>query len=531
MVRFGAALCAVFAAAPAFAQTAPLAPVEQSSIAQDAFSIGVLDRESGALGDDLWRGADGASLAALLDLAPTRPASPSLGAALRRVLLSPGDPPQGATPALGGAKLKALVRSGFYEEARDVEALAVGGRNDVATLEAMATADLLSGAHDAACEKNRRISGGKGSSSLIRLRVFCYALAGELDAADLALGILRETAPLTPADEAILVPLAAGVRAAPGAAAVEASHYAALKHMGLPVTLTSDADAGLTVALARDEKAPAAARLGAARRAASMGVLSGKDLKAIYSAPLDVTTISAAGAALVDRPGDPLTDAAVYQSVRAMAAPEFVRDRARRIGEAVLATKSFDQLFALSVLYADDIKGLDGAVVGAPDAEGFALARLALGDTKGAQTWLGEARAAGLRLSPRGEEVSRLLAGGATSTGQGSLKLSPAEMATIVSAALEAAAEGVKGQSGLAALAASDAAAAGDPVAEAVVTRGLEGAGLGDLARRRAIERALAARFSAPASAQPAAPANAGMTPLAGDRPAPSPRVKPKKPQ
>jgi hypothetical protein len=119
MVRFGAALCAVFAAAPAFAQTAPLAPVEQSSIAQDAFSIGVLDRESGALGDDLWRGADGASLAALLDLAPTRPASPSLGAALRRVLLSPGDPPQGATPALGGAKLKALVRSGFYEEARD----------------------------------------------------------------------------------------------------------------------------------------------------------------------------------------------------------------------------------------------------------------------------------------------------------------------------------------------------------------------------------------------------------------------------
>lgn len=525
MIRLIVLAAAALASAPAFAQTAPLAPVEQTSIARDAFAMGLLDRESGALGDDLWRGADGSTLEGLLARAPARPASPSLGAAMRRILLSPGDLPQGATATLGGAKLKALVRAGYFEEAREINSLAIGARNDVETLEAMATADLLTGASDAACEKSRRIAGARGALSLVRLRVFCYALAGELDAAELALSALRESAPLTAADEAILVPLAAGGRAAPGAAASEASHYAALKLMGLAVALAPDADAGLAVALARDATAPSPARLAAARRAAAMGVLSGKDLKAIYAAPLDLSTVSGAGAALVDRPGDPLTDAAVYQSVRSMAAPEFLRDRARRIGEAILAAKSFDQLFALSVLYADDIRALDGAVIGAPDAEAFALARLAVGDIKGAEAWLGAAHAAGLQLSPTGERVSRLLTGAVATPGAGVQRLSPEAMAAIVSAALEAAAEGVKGQSGLAALAASDAAAAGDPVAEAVVVRGLEGAGLGDLARRRAIERALASNFAS------APTANGAGTPLAGGSPAPSPRVKPKRAQ
>ncbi|HBS36830.1 MAG TPA: hypothetical protein DEA50_17395, partial [Parvularcula sp.] len=74
---------AAFGAA-ALAQTAPLAPVEQTNLSRDAFATGLLGRDEGALGQDLWRGADTRVLAALLAAAPARPASPAIGVAARR---------------------------------------------------------------------------------------------------------------------------------------------------------------------------------------------------------------------------------------------------------------------------------------------------------------------------------------------------------------------------------------------------------------------------------------------------------------
>ncbi len=90
-------------ASVALAQPAPLAPVEETALARDAFATGVLDRGAGALGQDLWRGADARVLYALLAATPPRPASPAIGVAARRVLLSSGEGPQGADAALGGA--------------------------------------------------------------------------------------------------------------------------------------------------------------------------------------------------------------------------------------------------------------------------------------------------------------------------------------------------------------------------------------------------------------------------------------------
>lgn len=520
---------AAFAAPMTLAQTAPLAPIEQTSLAKDAFAMGLLDRDDGALGADLWRGADSRSLMMLLEAAPSRPAGPSLGDALRRVLLSAGDAPADATPALGGSKLRALVRAGFIDEAREIESLSAGTKADPASAEAMASADLLSNDSAAACEKGRRADYARDNPFWIRLRVVCYAIANELDAAELALGLLRESGRLGEIDEALLAPLAAGGKPKAPVAPVDALHLAALKAMGVGVNaaLLDRADAGVVKAVARDAGQDWPTRLEAGKRAAAMGAIGAAELRALFDAA-------------------PAADASAYHEIGTMTAPELLRDKAGRIAAEIAAAGDFDSVFAASVLYTDDIRGLEGAIVPAGEASAFALARIAVGDAVGAERWLAAAAPAMVRglaedqamrfidlvgvlsvLEPAGAArvaaaVNIVVAAPRIETPAASLP--PDKLAPIVSAAIRAAAEGGKGEAALAALAASDAASKGDPVAEAVLKRSLAVAGLGDIARRVEVERALSAMYP---SAPQAAPAVAPAAASAPDQL--TPRLKPKR--
>lgn len=517
-------------AAAALAQTAPLAPVEQTSLAQGAFATGLLDRDEGALGKDLWRGAEARVLSQLLAAAPARPASPAIGVAARRVLLSAGEGPQGADAALGGAKLKALVRLGFIDEAREIESLAVGGKSDAATLEAMASADFLSGDAPAGCEKVQRISAPRDNAYGAKLRALCYTAAGELDAADLALGLLRERGALSEADEAILAPLASGGKPKAGAEAIDPAHYAALKFAGAPLALSPQAEAGVLRAAAGDVSAPWPWRLAAAKRAAAMGVMSAASLKELFGADaLEVAAVANGPEAFRQSPDDPASLAAAYQLARSKSAPQFARDRAALVAGVLSGARDFETLFTAAALFADDIRGFDGLLVSMTEAEAFALARLALGDVSGAENWLGAGAAGGLAADapsdiPALVAAAKSGAGGAPRTGASA---GAAPLALAVDAVIEAAGERIAGQGVLAALAASGAAAAGDPVAEIVVMRGLATAGLDDLARRRSAEQLLQDRFAAlhppPAAANTAPPASGARRP--------GPRVKPAPPR
>lgn len=516
-------------ASAAFAQTAPLAPVEQASLAQDAFATGLLDRDEGALEPDLWRGADARILSALLAAAPARPASPAIGVAARRVLLSAGEGPQGADAALGGAKLKALVRLGFIGEAREVEGLAVGGKSDPATLEAMASADLLGGEVTAGCAKVQRISAPRDNAYGAKLRALCYAAAGELDAADLALGLLRERGALSEADEAILAPLTSGGKPKAGAEAIDPAHYAAQKFADVPLTLSPKAEAGVLRAAAGDDGAPWAWRLAAAKRAASMGVMSAASLKELFGAgALEVAAVANGLEAFRQRPDDAAALAAAYQLAKSKSAPEFARDRAALVAGVISAARDFETLFSASALFAEEIRGFNGLLVSAKEAEAFALSRLALGDVSGAEAWLGAGAASGL-ASSEASDISALVAAAKSGAGRApraGASVGAAPLALAVDAVIEAAGERIAGQGALAALAASGAAADGDPVAEIVVARGLATAGLDDLARRRGVERLLQDRFAA---VQPAAAATAA--PSAPGAKQPAPRVKPAPPR
>lgn len=547
-----AASVALFAGASvpfAVAQIAAPEGVETASLPTDAFSIGGLEEGERALPESLWSNADPQLLDFLLSYAPSRPASPSLGQAMRRTLLSAGAKPAGADASLGGKKLLALAKAGFVDEARDIASLATSGRNDLAVAEADAVISLLGGDADNACRRGAALSGGREAIFWVRLRAFCYARAGELDAFDLTMNLLRERGALSSSDEALF--FAAAAEAAPKEVPPIKTplQYAALKTTGVEMSLNdlADAEGGVIAAVAGDTKASNALRLEAAMRAVSMGVMEPSRLKGLFGGvQFEVADIAGALETAAARPNDPVSDALLYQSIAAMTAPEFIRDKAQRVSIALSRADSFHRAYALSHLYADEIASLEGVIVSPQEASSFALAALATGDSVGAGRWLSSMvganesvaalpEALGIEfidrvnllslLDPqtaariaRGAGVS-LLSNAATVPAPARGHEDPAVTARILEAAFDAVAAEKVGQAGLAALAASSGSADfGGEVEAVIIEEGLDAAGMPELARRHRFESAWAASFAKTATG-PAAAQEGGF----------APRVKPPK--
>lgn len=519
---------AISAALAAAAQVVPPPePVETQQLARDAFATGTLVPANGALPSNLWNGSDAQTLEFLLTKLPARPAAPSLGEAMKRTLLSPGNAPQGAGPSLGGKKLLALARAGFINEARTVSSLSSAPRGDPWTGQAEAVADLLAGDIAAACRRNAGLSNGRDELFWVRLRVLCYAEADERDAADLTLGILRDRGALSDADSVFLTTAATGATPKTPPAAENALHYAIARKFDLPLApgLLEAADGGVLVSIARDSTLDPATRIDAAERAVAMGVLEPAVLAGILeSVEFEVAEIGNAAEMARARPGNPLTDAALYQSALAMSAPEFLRDKAQRIALALSVADSFHRAYALSLLYTDEIASLEGALLSPDEAASFALARMAVGDSVGAGQWLAAMLGPNTSVTALPEDQAlafidrvNLLAvldpqTAAQIARAGDVSLLGAESrfapppgahqdpevrAHILEAAFDAALEGKTGQAGLAALAASAGAAPGGETETVVISQSLRAAGLTELRRRYEFERAWASKYHA----------------------------------
>ncbi len=540
------------------AQVSLPAPVERGTLATDAFSAGAPSKVIGTLPSDLWRGAAVPEIAALLHDAPAAPSTPGVGEALRRTLLSPGTAPTGSTPALGGLKLRAFARSGSAEEARTIASLSNAPQSEPFTAEALATADLLSDATAAACGRGQRLADGRDTPFWLKLRVLCYAAAGETDAAGLTLDLLREQGELGSTDEAFLTPLAFGGALTSPPPPETALHLAILRRLKSPITLTARAPAegGVLRAIATDSNIDPATRVIAALNGAAAGIMSAADLDAVFQSLtiVDAEVANAASLAAA-RPDDPMTDVLLHRSIRLMQAPEFLRDKAGRISLALDLATSFPRAVAAARLYEVDLKALQGALVPASEAANFARARLIVGDANGAAQWLlsmlGGGTAQGL-AAPEAQRFSDLVslldildpvvagsvaeAGGIKiekiePTGAGQAQTSdPAKLARILNAAFAGAAGGSAGLSALAGIAASDMTGVDDPVASIVLFRALEGAGLGDLARRVRLERVLLSRLT-PEAPRAASVSSAESAPQPVAQPARQPRERSRTPR
>ena len=261
----------------------------------------------------------------------------------------------------------------------------------------------------------------------------------------------------------------------------------------------------------------------------------------------DVAALGGAANTAREQPDDPLTDALLYHSVKAMSAPEFLRDKAQRIALALSLGDTFYRSYALSILYADEIAALEGSIVAPQEAAQFAEARMAVGDSVGAGSWLaamiGPAGSIGALpeeqaivfvesvnllslLDPQtAAQIARaggisLLSGVDASLTATPQQQDPAVAAHILEAAFDAALEEKIGQAGLAALAASSAGYG--PGEAVIVGQSLKAAGMADLERRYSFERAWAARFIADTEVE-----DAGAPEAAEEPQGLKPRVKP----
>lgn len=507
---------------PAAAQIVPPEGVETAVLSRDAFSTGTLTSASGALPSDLWRGAQPTTLEFLLEQLPSRPATPAIGEAMRRTLLSPGAAPDGAGAALGGKKLLALAHAGFVDEAATVASISNAGRGDPWTGRAQAVSDLLAGDVANACRRGDRLTEGREDPFWVKLRVVCYAVVDQRDAADLSLGILRDQYGLTPQDDIFLTAAATGAAPKSPPAATTPLQYAVARTLELPLApgLLGQADGGVLVAITRDGALDPSTKIAAAQRAVTMGVLAPSEFAAMMQAQtFDLVAMGTAAEAARERGGDPLTDALLYQSVQEMSAPEFLRDKAQRIALALSLGDTFHRAYALCVLYADDIAELEGVILAPGEAARFAQARMAVGDAVGAGQWLGAMMEPGASvgalpendalhfielvnllslLDPqtaaqiaRAADVALLSGAGVRENAIGATD--PVVAAHLLEAAFDAALEDKVGQAGLVAVAASGPGRG--PAAAVIVSQSLKAAGMSDLRRRYLFEQAWAGRF------------------------------------
>ncbi|MGE0044534.1 MAG: hypothetical protein AB7J28_15940 [Hyphomonadaceae bacterium] len=361
----GAALA--MTAAGAHAQSQTPAPVEMGALSTlNAWTVGSIARNQGALPQTMWAESDAAQIGALMERLPDTFDSPAAFSLARRVLASAADAPDGEAGAEAARqRFEALGRIGLADDLATMAAGAgASALSDPSIAQFAAQAELARGRANDACQRARLVNAEAPPPFILRVRAFCAAAVGETAAADLALEVARSAN----AEDAWLRS-AIGAMAAPPARAVPARYDTSLNaSASLAARLTPGANPlnnSSTLALitvARSENAPAALRAQAAALAFRRGVLGVAPARAALMAEGVTTGLS------------PLTVAAR----QAQATPGTL-EAATAIAAALRQSSSYMDFFAAARLFRDDIAQLTAA----PDhaaAINFARAAVAIGD-------------------------------------------------------------------------------------------------------------------------------------------------------
>jgi|SRR5215217_749879 len=301
----------MLALAAALISTPVAAQVEvQPLAAPDYFSLG--DREAG-LSQDLWRGSSPAVAQAVIPVLASKPLSPAATALARRVLATGANGPgeAGRDPALAAARVQALLALGRPRAGWAAVERAPGLPTSPALSQAAADAALLAGDDDAACRISDQLTAERGEVYWLRLRAYCQARAGQVDAAQLTLTLASEKA-RDPIVSRLIGAVIAGA-GDPGAASLRSPlEYALSKRLALDLT---PALKGAAPAVLAAIEAPAAdtpvdpSRL-AARLAATQGVVAEVDALFVQTTVSDAKAAARwqSGALIASALGAPLTE-------------------------------------------------------------------------------------------------------------------------------------------------------------------------------------------------------------------------------
>ncbi|NRA29046.1 MAG: hypothetical protein HRU11_02205 [Parvularculaceae bacterium] len=345
------------------------AQVERASFDAGPFSLGTLTEADGALGRDLWQGAQPDAIRSQLAIVPTRFDDPAKRMMLRRVLLTPGEGPMGADAALAGLKLLKAVEAGYAMEAGAVAELTPGLGLQPELSRIVAMRDLYRGNVEQACGRGANLREGRQTAFFVRLRVLCYIHAGERPAAELTLNLAREEDVLAPGDARLFRSVLSG--SAPSEMPRGAIQYAAYRRLGgsFDDADLQDLPPSMVAAIAYDSTLDVALRQEALRHVVVNDLVSPRDLEDI-AASLKSEQIGKEIAAIRSLP--PASQA-----------------RGGAIGQALQAVVAEPTAFLLRVkVFEADIASTGVNVATVPYAAEFALASLLNRRYKDAESWM-----------------------------------------------------------------------------------------------------------------------------------------------
>lgn len=279
------------AASPVYTPPATIEPSVQVNPLQapDPESAGVLDADNGGFGANMWDGVSRDLVRRLLPSLPVKAPSPVMRDLMRRLLLSVARAPAGET---GGESLIALraERLAAMGDAKGMGQLldvAPSQQQDEAMARTRVNGLLLSGDVPTACDQVSQKIREHTSEYWQQAFVFCQAEAGKREQARLSLALLREGA----ADKQQTFFQVASVLVGDSTKEVAMGGdvtplvLAMLKSakQPIPADVADSADPPVLMSIAGNAGAEWAVRLAAAERAEAIGMMPSTDLAKLYS--------------------------------------------------------------------------------------------------------------------------------------------------------------------------------------------------------------------------------------------------------
>lgn len=293
--------------------------------ALDIDGVGLIDAKSGGFSDTLWKGSTRPVIDRLIALLPAPSTSPVARGLAERVLTTtaaapaPGaDRPAASFVAIRADRLMALGRTASATGL----ARAVPQREENEALSrVLLDGSLLEYDNAGACQIVRRRIGRSDTPYWQKALVFCQALAGEHDRAQLGLSLLREQRIDDDPAFIRLVNALGGdnrpVTELPGKATP--LHLAMLRaaRQQIPAGAVEQADAGTLRMIAQSPNTTMETRLAAAERAEAAGALSTEALiQAFEAANFSADDLNAA-LTLAEKAPQPRAHAAIYRAAKA----------------------------------------------------------------------------------------------------------------------------------------------------------------------------------------------------------------------
>ena len=261
-----------------------------SSVADEG--IGLIGPIEGGLSPMLWAGSRRLTVEDGLASVTPPPPSVAVGSLFRRLLISRGDLPQGASGgrSILGLRLAALYAGGFGMDVDRLVGLVPAGDLAAQTATPAARAALSVEMPDKACGYLTRLPTEGGADDpytrfALELSALCQARAGLEVAALLSVDLVREYG----VGDNVFVALA--TRAAGGPALdvpndeiFTSLHHALTREAGtvLPSDVVGRAEPALLTTLANEKDLSWEHRIAAAEAAASLALMSARDLSEIY---------------------------------------------------------------------------------------------------------------------------------------------------------------------------------------------------------------------------------------------------------